>query len=358
MKTFTNIVLSILVFSSVLGQDNDQILDRAYQLRLHGMADSARTILDKYLEEAPESAVCWYELARTHQHMALAKPGKWGEHEKAIELAIDQAVTNDPENPYYLYYKGKLQSLQIFKALNSGDENVGELLNELEKTYQKVVSMDGKYFPVNLTLVEFYYLIPEEMGGSLEKAKEYAKNLKEMDPIYHARAEEILMPEDSDYVAFWKKITSEYPERYEAQEALGRVYLHEDDVQSANICFEKVIGSNPERTDLYLDLARYYLMTAMWGKASLDSIAPLAMTEFDRYLKFTPESPNPINAWILNMKAMIYFRTGKEEEGKRFKTKSTELDPWHSLALGKPDNQLFCPPEDQKAMVGYFFRPF
>jgi tetratricopeptide (TPR) repeat protein len=358
MKKSVNLLLSLFFFTALLGQEKTSVVNQAYQLRLNGMADSARTVLENHLENDPNCAVCWYELFRTHQHMALSKPQKWADHEKEIESAINNAIKYAPENPYYVFCRGKLQSFQIYIALNSGEESVSEMVDELGKTYQEVVSMDPEYYPVYLSLVEFYYLIPEEMGGSHEKAKDYADQLKKMDPVYYARAEEVLMPEDADYVAFWQNIVSGNPDRYEAQEALGRVYLYEDEVEKARACFEKVIATEPERTDLYLDLARYYLMTAMWGKTSLDSIAPSATIEFDRYLESKPEPYNPIRAWVLNMKAMMYYRTGNEEEGQQYKKESADLDPWHPVALGKPDNQLFCPPEEQKPMVGYFFRPF
>ncbi len=57
-----------------------------------------------------------------------------------------------------------------------------------------------------MTLVEFFGGLPAEMGGDPEKAEKYANELEVADVIAGAKAREILMPEDADYVAFWEDI--------------------------------------------------------------------------------------------------------------------------------------------------------
>lgn len=174
MKTYTNtykklgvyplMIILVLTFATILScqsqKSNDRVFE-AYELRIHGHADSAKVLLEQYTSENPENAIAWYELCRTAQHLGWSNP-------RAIKESIDDAlkyinlaVEQDPDNAWYLSYKGGIETLKFYLALQTEDEKALDYLSEMEETYQKVFQMDPTYFENKLTLVEFYNGLPD-----------------------------------------------------------------------------------------------------------------------------------------------------------------------------------------------------
>ena len=166
------------------------------------------------------------------------------------------------------------------------------------------------------------------------------------------------MPEDADYIEFWKKIEEKQMNNADVQEALGKTYLYKDNVEDAIKSFEKAISLNAIKNILHVDLGRYYLMQAMQNRTLLDSIAPLIENEFEIYLKSQPEPIIPLKAYITGQLAMIKLRTGDKEGGDKLKEKAKAMDPNYSNAFGIPGQILFDPPDEISHAHTYFFRPF
>ena len=103
--------------------------------------------------------------------------------------------------PCFFLIKAALRHLQFYIALQMGNENAAEYLAKMEETYNSVFQLDPTYTEDKLTLVEFFGGLPPNMGGNTEKAENYAIELEETDLIAGAKAREILMPEDDDYVS-------------------------------------------------------------------------------------------------------------------------------------------------------------
>ena len=239
-----------------------------------------------------------------------------------------------------------------------GEEGAGEHLARMEETYNAVFKLDPTYYENKITLVEFYGLLPEDMGGNKEKAEKYAAELETDDLIEGAKAREILMPEDADYEAFWKGILEKVPDNADAIQALGRVYLFEGDFEEAATTFQKAIDLDPSKNVLYLDLGRYQMMQVMQNPAVMDSMAPLIRTEFDKYLNSSPEPLNPMKAWVYGHLAMIAHRSGNQEKAEELVAMAKELDPYYSQAFGAPGMKLYCPPDQVIHDQGYYMSPF
>ncbi len=371
MKTKRNInqkfslkMISIILVLVLVGivssncQKADEKVNEAFELRMNGQADSAKVILDQLLSTDSTDALAWFELCRTTQHLGQKNPREFGETINAALNAINQAIINDPDNAYYLSYKGSIEVLQFYFALQTGGENSGEYLNNFEQTYQSVFKLDPAYYENKITLVEFFGGLPAEMGGDPEKAEKYAKELEAEDLIAGAKAREILMPEEADYVKFWTEIVEKVPENAEAHQALGRIYIFLGNIDEASKCYQKTIDLDHSKSDLYLDLGRYYLMTAMQNPDLLDSVAPLIEEQFNKFLSFTPEPNNPMKAWTYSNLARISRRTGNEEVAEKQMKEAEKLDPFHSPASGKPGKALYSPPGVVVHQQRYFLSPF
>ena len=371
MKQQTNIqsrlqhmVISLfcgLVFILALScsdQGASQQVFEAYELRVSGHADSALAMLEGIVKEQPDLAIAWYELARATMHTGMQSPQQIKETlEKAGEY-IARAVENDPDNALYLSYKGGIETLQFYMALQMGQEGATDHLVRMDETYNAVFELDPTYYEDKLTLVEFYGLLPEDMGGDKEKAEKYAAELEASDLISGAKAREILMPDDADYEAYWKGILEKVPDNADAIQALGRVYLFEGDFDEAAARYQQAIDLDPSKNILYLDLGRYQLMQAMQNPAVLDSVGPLVKTEFDKYLNSSPKPLNPMKAWAYSKLAMIAHRTGDPEKAEGLMEKAKQLDPYHSQAFGTPGMDQYCPPDQVIHEQRYYMSPF
>ena len=292
-------IMMALIFSGIFsctGQKTDNKVFEAYELRINGHADSAKVLLKQITIENPENAMAWYELCRTTQQLGMANPRAIQEMLDETLKYINLAVENDPDNAWYLSYKGGIETLHFYMGMQMGNKKAAKYLDKLEATYNSVFQLDPSYYENKLTLVEFFGGLPPNMGGDTEKAEKYAGELEEADLVYGAKAREILMPEDADYVAFWKEIVEKDPENADALQALGRVYLFMENIDDATNCYQKAIDLDPSKNVLYLDLGRYYMMGAMRNPAILDSVAPMIEEQFNKFLTFTPEPIKPMKA--------------------------------------------------------------
>jgi len=358
MPTGIFFVLIFIVITSCSGQKNNDKVFEAYELRINGHADSAQILLEQITSENPENALAWYELCRTTKQIGLANPREIKESLDDALKYINLAVENDPANAWFLSYKGGIETLHFYMGLQMGEENAGEYLDKLESTYNSVFELDPSYYENKLTLVEFFGGLPAEMGGDPEKAEKYANELEVVDVIAGAKARELLMPEDADYIAFWEEIVKMVPDNADAQQALGRVYLFQEDIDKATDCFETAIKLDQSKNDLYIDLGRYYVMTAMQNPELLDSVAPLIEEQFNRYLSSKPEPINPMKAWTYFQLAMVNRQLANKEVFEKFMGMAKELDPFFSQASGKPSTMLYSPPDVIVHEQGYYLSPF
>jgi len=334
-----------------------QVID-AYTLRINAQADSASKILKQVSEEHPELAMAWYELSRATLHMGLQNPRNFMQVLDSADHCIGRAIELEPGNALYRSFKGGIETLRFYIAMQTGDSLAGEYLARVEDAYKSVFELDPGFYENKITLVEFFGMLPAEMGGDREKAEMYTRELEEADLVSGAKAREILMPDDADYEAFWKGINEKAPDNADAVQALGRVYLFNGDFEKASKCFEDAIGLDPSKNFLYLDLGRYQLMQAMQDPAALDSVAPMIQVEFDKFLNAKPEPYNTQKAWTYGMLAMISRRTGNTEESDAYLEKATQLDPYFSRSFGRPGIKLFCPPDVVIHEQGYYMTPF
>ncbi|NOR86170.1 MAG: tetratricopeptide repeat protein, partial [Bacteroidales bacterium] len=204
----------------------------------------------------------------------------------------------------------------------------------------------------------FFGGLPAEMGGDLTKAEQYTRELESANSIAGAKAREILMSEDADYVAFWNSIIQENPENTDAHQALGRVYLFNGDFKQAEKQYKKAIQLDANKNALYLDLGRYFVMQAMQNQDVLDSLAPLAEEQFNKYLNANPKPVQPMKAWTYGSMAMIGRRAGNKEQAAKNIEMAKALDPFFTPAFGKPYGGLFTPPEAIIHFQTYYLSPF
>jgi tetratricopeptide (TPR) repeat protein len=239
-----------------------------------------------------------------------------------------------------------------------GKDNPAEYLAKVEETYNTVYELDPSFSENKLTLVEFFGGLPEEVGGNREKAEKYAQQLENADVISAAKAKEILLSEDADFEKFWVEIVKDNPGNADAVQALGRIFLFNENIEEARKQYLKAMELDPSKNDLYIDLARYYMMMAMQNPSALDSIKPIIEEQFNNFLKSVPEPLKPMKAWVYATLSMISRHSGNMEEAEQYMERAKEMDPFFSPSYGKPSMVLFSPPDEVVHEQGYYLSPF
>jgi tetratricopeptide (TPR) repeat protein len=340
------------------GHELDKTVRKAYELRMKGQADSAKVLIEHVLAEDSTHAAAWYELARIKHHIGLGNPRILFTGLDDLQQTIGQAVDYDPDNVIYLFYQGNICFTRVYVSMMRQQPEVRDQVKETISAYESVLKLKPDYYEVKLFLVELLKMVPPDMGGDSVKAEKYTRELEKADVVFGAKAREMIMPEETDDIAFWEQILKNQMDNADVHEALGKAYLHHNRIKEATQCFGKAIQLDAGKNILHVDLGRYYLMQVMQNPALIDSLAPLLRQNFEIYLSSQPEPINPLKAFVLGTLAKISFQTGDQDTGERLNKEAMALDPNYSKAFGIPGQILFDPPDEISHFHAWFSRPF
>jgi len=337
------------------GSTPESTAQKAYELRMSGKADDAKTLLENAVSENPRDAAAHYELARTLLHMGLGKGREIFDYIEQAKNSIDKAVENDPGNVIYKFFAGRISFMQAYASLQGDDAAAGEKVGKLCELYESVLELKPDYHEVRLFLVEINGALPEDLGGDSSKAEMYAEQLEETDPVLGAKARVILLPDKTDLVEYWQKIADDNPGNSDALEELGRTCLRSGKTEEGIKHLEEVFSADPARNILLLDIARFHIMSGMRDPEMRDKIPPLAEDALNRYLATDPVPP--LKAYAIGLKSRLKYGSDKEK-ADRLNEEANRLDPYYSKAFGVPTPDLFVAVGEESHNHRYLFQPY
>lgn len=333
---------------------SEGIVYQAYQLRVTGQADSAKILLEKSLAEDSTNAQAWFELARTKHHIGLGNLRQLFTGLDDLHRSIQRAVELQPDNPIYGFYNGNICFSVAYVSMMRNQPDAKEKMGGVFTAYESLLQIKPDYKEAMLFLVEAL-TVPEEMGGNLLKAQMYADKLEKLDPVYGAKARELVLPAEADRVEFWKKVQVENVDNADITEQLGKAYLYQGKITEGERCLEKAMQMDSDKSILLMDLARFYLMQSHQDTALAKISLPKADQKIDQFLDTNPIQL--LRAFALNMQAGIKQMRGFTSEADSLKLEANKLDPNVSKAFGIPPAILFDKPDEISHYHGYFFRP-
>jgi tetratricopeptide (TPR) repeat protein len=348
-------IIGIMTSCTFAGNNPDKEVLKAYNLRMSGKVDEAKALLETILAKDSTNAIAHYEMARLKHYMFT---GGGGVKIDDIITSINKAVTYDPKNVTYAYYKAITSFLNAFMAMQTGQGDVKKGVAETCADFEKVLSLKPDYYEASLYLVEIYGMLPKDMGGDSAKAVAYADKLGKMNSYFGAKAKAALAPENSDMVKFWSDLLASDGKNPELLMETGRAYLYADDLTNAESYFDKAIKSDPSENILILDLARYHMYKVMQNKDLAASELPVAKTYIEKYLQSTPAPVVPMKAYALGLLMRCEMFLGNQDGAEKLMDEAKSLDPYFSRASGVPTLLLFDPPDQISHHFFSFFRPF
>jgi tetratricopeptide (TPR) repeat protein len=353
----TIVLLTMSAVADAAGSSTGADVAReAYELRMSGEAAKARDLLQEAIAKAPDQAAAQYELSRTLLHLALANPRELMGNLELAHQAIGKATEIEPDNVIYRLFSGRIAFVRAYAAMQSEDPAAGKLVEELINAYDEVLHLMPKHEPTMLYLVELYRTVPPELGGSPDKANEYAAMLDEAPGASGAKARALLLPEDGDLVEYWQDALDGDEDNLDFMEELGRSLLYRGQPEKAAELYHEVAQKDPERCALMLDLGRYYAMTGWRDESRRKELLPLAEAAIEEYLDCAPV--RPLRGFALGLQLRIASAMGDKARAEDLGQAAAEADPYYSKAFGTPTAELFVPPGEIPEVHRYLFRPY
>jgi tetratricopeptide (TPR) repeat protein len=349
------VITGIISSCTFAGNKPDKEVLKAFELRMNGKVDQAKTLLETVLSKDSTNAMAHYEMARLEHYMLTG-----GGNVKIDDIlsSINKAVTYDPNNVTYAYYKSIVSFLDAFMSMQTGQGDVKTHVTQTCSDFEKVLSMKPDYYEASLYLIEIYGMLPQDMGGDSAKAAAYAEKLVKMNPYFGAKAQAALAPEGTDLVKFWKDLLVRDSKNPDLLMETGRACLYADNLADAEKYFNEAIKADATKNILILDLARYHMYKVMQDKDLAADELPVAKKFIDQYLKTTPEPIVPMKAYATGLLMRCEMSLGNQTEAQKLMEEAKSLDPYYSRASGVPTLLLFDPPDQISHHFFSFFRPF
>lgn len=341
----------VVMTSFVAYAKTDELVQKAFELRINGKTDQAKELLLTVLEKDSNNAAAHFELARTLNYINIMGSD---EATKALKTAKDI----EPKNLIYAYGYAKNCFFEAFKAMQLGNGDVKSLISKTCDEFINVLKLDPGYNEALMYLVEIYGILPENMGGDKIKAEEYAQKLEKQDKFYGAKARLVLMPEETDRVKYWTDFTATNTKDCRVWKELGVANLFAENVEAAKENFSKAMELDKTQNIRLLDLSRYHQMKVMQNRDAAKQELPKSKVYINQYLATTPEPIPPLKAYAIGILARIEMFSGNNAEGEKLMAEAKQIDPYFSQAFGIPMLSIFESPDKPDHHFVSFFSPF
>ncbi len=288
------ILLILLISTQAIAQTNIEKAKKLWEAKNNA---EAKKILSAIDDDNKDYAAAQFYLGRIS-----VDENNFDAASDFFEEAVD---ANDKIAEYHLWlgntYATIAQSSNMFKQ--------GMLAPKMKSEWEKAVSIDPTLIDARRSLVQFYLQAPSFMGGSIDKAKEMAKEIIKIKPADgHLQMGNIYLKENNPQAA-----EKEYNEAIKTDPTyisiLGSFYLSQKQYDKAFAFFEDAVKKN----------SADYISIYQIGKTSALSGQKLDKGEecLKKYLGYTPKKNEPSHAGANMRLAQVYEKQGKKTEAKK-----------------------------------------
>lgn len=251
---------ALFLFTFVLPSLNAQSdIERGRELFKNKKYSEARTVFENILSQSSYNAEANYYLGSICLR-ADRDP------DKAIEY-LEKAIDAEPNNSlYHLVLSSALGN----KAMQSNVIKQALLAPKIKNELEKAVELDPKSIEARSGLCQFYLMAPGIMGGSIEKAKQQAEAIRNLDAYrgYLVYASIYNREEDWDQAeTYYKKAVAADPMKAAPYHQLGYLYLKLNRNQEAVSHFLKMVEHDPDNANSYDSLGDGYLANGQLDEA-------------------------------------------------------------------------------------------
>ncbi|MGK0184370.1 MAG: tetratricopeptide (TPR) repeat protein [Verrucomicrobiales bacterium] len=305
----------------------------AYELRLSADYDQAKQALDLALEEEPENAGAWFELARLEFYLA----GRTQEMAAAQE-AISRAVEFEPTSSLYSQWAARIAMYRgILMAHEQDSSAMAEQFAIAIKSANDAVAIDPDDHVARRLLVSLYGNNPPDFGGDVLFAEEQVEALEDRSPIHGAaaRCEFSYKGKPDQKLAVWEKFARKYDTDSRFHENIAKEFAITGNVTKATEHANRAIELNPESGHVLMELSRMFALNRQ-----VDDAERFA----NRYIDYEPAGPRALRAWTYFAISKFQRTRGNIEASAASAEKAEELDSQSWPTMTPPPRELFDAP--------------
>ncbi len=297
------VLLPLLALTS-FGQSKTDQAKKLFEERKY---EESKKLLSPIDEDDRDYAAAQYYLGR----IAFAKK----EYDDAADYFEEATEANDKEAEYFTWLGDTYGTI----ARDANVISQGMLAPKMKSAWEKAIALDSKNLGSRLSLIQYYLQAPGIMGGSVDKAKEVARQVAKIKPAEgHRQLGNIYMKEKNTTEA-----EKEFILMVKADPTyvggLANFYTSQKQYDKAFQLFEEAIQKNP--TD-FLSIYQYGRTSAVSGQR---------LEKGEEYLKkylttYTPKQNEPSHAGANMRLGQIYEKKGNKKEAKRLYELAVKAD--------------------------------
>lgn len=299
--------ITLLLFLAYGGAFSQSVIDRGRAHYDEKRFDAAKTLFATVEEDNDGYAAARYYLGR---------------------IAFDQESYDDAADFFEEATEAKGGNLsEYFTWLGdtygtiAGEANIirqGMLAPKMKSAWEKAIALDNKNVRARLSLIQFYTQAPSMMGGSMDKAKEMARQIMIIQPAQGHRQLGNLFMKEKNLVAAEREYVEMARLDQSMMPILGNFYVGQKQHDKAFALFEELMKKNPG------DMLAAY----QFGKTSAVSGQRLPEGEqaLLKYLAYSPKPNEPSLAGANMRLGQIYEKKGQSGEAKTKYETALRLD--------------------------------
>jgi len=272
--------------------------------------EEARKFFEPFAASHPKDADAAFYLGRTY--FSLRK------FDTAAEWLEKAAVLAPRQSPVQLWlaraYGQAAQRVSVFKMPG--------LAKKGKAAWDKAVALDPNNLDARSDLVQYYLVAPGFLGGSVEKAKEQAAEIRKRDALRGAQAFAAIDVDQKDFAAAEREIKDaiqKAPADPRPRVFLASLYQGQEKWDAASEILEAVLKAEPDNWDALYQVGR---VAALSGKR-LDRGEEC----LKRYLTHTPTEDQPPIANTHLRLGMVYEKKGNKALARAEYQAALKLDP-------------------------------
>jgi tetratricopeptide (TPR) repeat protein len=272
--------------------------------------EEARKFFEPYAARNAKNADAFLYLGRTYFYL--------GRYEAAI-APLEKAATLAPERTLIQLWLARAYGRTAQQA--SLLKQAG-LARKSKAAYEKAVALDPANLEARSDLIQYYLLAPGFLGGSVEKAKEQAAEIRRRDALRGVEAFVTVHLHQKNFAAAERE-TREAIQRTPAEPRLhlllAGIYLNQEKWDLSLEALEAVLKSDPGNRFALYQIGR---TGALSGKR-LDR----AEESLKRYLQQPPGADEPPLANAHFRLGMVYAKKGNQAQARSEYQTALKLDP-------------------------------
>jgi tetratricopeptide (TPR) repeat protein len=241
-----------------------------------------------------------------------------GWFEKAIKA-------NDKVSVHHLWLGNALGD----QAQHANKLKLPFLARRVKSEFEKAVELDPTSIDGRHGLIQFYSQAPGVMGGSLDKAKEQAREIEKLNPMRgHWEMAQLLESKDKDLAGAEREYTAAMnaaPDSTFGYNNLGAFYRRQKKYAEGIVVYERLLKARPDAIATHLNLG-YNI--ALVGE-NLDR----AEREIQQWLAAAPKDAPVVNRGFAHyVLGIIYERQSKKDAARAEYQSALAFNPKHTEA--------------------------